>query len=140
MLNIICFTVTSDPMVYFAVNYPNGTLTTGDRPLFRLAVSNHGDGYSLETAVFTAPVRGLYQFSSTFRQRSTTDAHCSLYHNSNYITRAWTGSNNHWATASVAVYLYLDIGDTVDLRYCGNWQNVHSGGGSIFTGALVMPS
>ena len=127
-------------MVYFAVNQHSDTLTTAGRPVFRTVVSNHGGGYNLETAVFTAPVRGLYQFSFTFIQRSTTNVYCQLYHNSNRITAAYTGSNEHWASASVAVYLYLDIGDTVDLRGCDNWQYVWQAHGSIFAGALIMPS
>ena len=136
----IVLTVTSDPTVYFAVNYPNGTLTTAGRPLFTSAVSNHGGAYNMETAIFTAPVRGLYHFTFTFIQASTSDVYCNVYHNSNYITFAWTGSNNHWASASVAVYLYLDKGDTVDVRNCHNWHYVDKGSFSIFTGALVMPS
>ena len=81
-----------------------------------------------------------YHFYLTVLLYFISDIYCYLYHNSRYITLARTTSNNHGASAAVTVYLYLDIGDTVDFRYCGNWQEVSTGAGTIFTGALIMPS
>ena len=126
-------------MVYFTVTSPDGALTPNSyRPLFHKVVGNHGNGYNLTTALFTCPLTGLYQFSLTFFQHSTLVTSCYLFRNGNFIARAATDANNHYASASATLYVHLDRGDTFQVGDCDNWDKVDTGVASIFTGALVM--
>lgn len=133
------FYVVSGRIIFFTVTSPNRSLTIHDRPLFSRVVSNQGDAYSMHTAEFISPVKGLYHFSFTL-QTSTVETSCSLFHNGNYIAYVGTHANNHYVSATLSLYLYLDIGDTVDVRGCFNWRYVNTQTGSLFTGALVMSS
>lgn len=127
-------------MVFFTVTTPTGKTTTDNRPLFERVVTNQGGGYNVETAMFTCPISGLYHFSFAYLQHSIETVSCNIFHNRNSITYAYMHFESHdqFASASLSVYVYLDIGDTVDVRGCGNWHMVDKSDATLFTGALVM--
>lgn len=127
-------------MVFFTVNSPNRTLITNGRPMFTNVVENQGGGYNLTTAIFTCPFAGLYYFSMTFIQSSSTATYCFLYHNNAVVTSAYTAANSNYQSASASAYVYLNKGDTFDVRDCGGWNYVHTAYYTVFTGALVTAS
>ncbi|KAF1384040.1 hypothetical protein PFLUV_G00138110 [Perca fluviatilis] len=94
-----------------------------DTPLiYKHVTTNIGNAYNPNTGVFTAPVRGAYNFEwwvGAFGDGSHASA-AVLVKNSEKISLAYERQNQHFGTGSSGVTLLLEVGDVVFLRLVAN--------------------
>ncbi|WAR31325.1 hypothetical protein MAR_033867 [Mya arenaria] len=85
--------------------------------VFNNVVTDVGGGYNLGTGVFTAPINGLYVFSTSVMvdlSTSSTLAHIRISKNGNHIEYLYIiDSNSEYETGAGTVILSLQVGDTV---------------------------
>lgn len=124
-------------MVYFTMRAPNSQLVSG-KVTFDTTIANVGGGYNNQTGEFVCPVAGLYHFYFSFMQKSATNVFCFIKHNKASLTQAETFSDGTGETASASAYVQLQVGDTVSISNCYNYEFVNHGGAEgIFTGSLI---
>ena len=112
--------------VWFTAMKTDGLLYTEPNPsdtlIFPDNISTLGPGFDPVTSVFTAPVPGLYFFTTTLRQ----------YNDDTYFNLFWgSGADGHWRrvglrrdlldattiynTATIDAIVNLSTGDTIDV-------------------------
>ncbi|XP_042355823.1 complement C1q-like protein 2 [Plectropomus leopardus] len=118
-----------------------GPFDTHIQLIFSRITTNVGQAYNPETGIFTAPVRGVYNFEWSVGARGD-NAHATaaaLFRNSEHIFLAWEKQGSHFGSASNAANLFLEAGDAVYLHLPGNAivfdsNNRHS----TFSGHLIF--
>ncbi|XP_067348793.1 complement C1q-like protein 2 [Channa argus] len=89
--------------------------------IFRRVVTNVGQAYNPNSGVFTAPVRGVYQFEWHIGVHGD-GSHATgavLVKNAELIFIAYENQSSHYGTSSQGASLLLEAGDVVVLRL---WQ------------------
>lgn len=109
---------------------------------YQKIISNIGSGYNPATGIFTARVRGVYYFRYTMYNNNAGEPNSvlALMMNSQPMVFTWdtTGSDNN-DSASNAVVLQLDAGDSVYVRLWAKRQVYDDGGNyNTFSGFLLF--
>ncbi|XP_028277039.1 complement C1q tumor necrosis factor-related protein 3-like [Parambassis ranga] len=94
-----------------------GPFNTYTTVIFKHVVTNIGNAYSPHTGIFTAPVKGVYNFEwciSAEGGQNPTGA--VLFRNSEHIYIAYEHQPSHFSSGSNAATLLLQPGDKVFLR------------------------
>ncbi|KAH3805658.1 hypothetical protein DPMN_133964 [Dreissena polymorpha] len=137
-------------IAFFAhVQNPNphqgaGQIIQFDQVITNIDSSNSAAGYSAVTGIFTAPVDGLYVFSTTLMTHVDHTAHYMIYkENTAVCTLLVNGSNGHiYDSASCNVVLVLTKGQSVSVRHFESTDHALEGafyaGQSTFSGFLLM--
>uniref|UniRef100_A0A8C9V490 C1q domain-containing protein n=1 Tax=Scleropages formosus TaxID=113540 RepID=A0A8C9V490_SCLFO len=116
-----------------------GPFNTDTTLIYRTVHTNVGSGYNPNTGIFTAPVKGVYQFSFTTHAGANFSTFVILVHNINHLSmisdwKAMDGSNS----AANSAIAHLNVGDQVYVQlYRGThiWSGLHSS----FSGMLLFP-
>ncbi|XP_028451381.1 complement C1q tumor necrosis factor-related protein 3 [Perca flavescens] len=99
-----------------------GPLPTATTLIYKHVPTNIGNAYNSNTGVFTAPVRGAYNFEWSVGARGD-GSHGSgawLVKNSEKVFVAWERQNQYRGSASNGVTLLLEVGDVVSVRLVAN--------------------
>ena len=120
--------------------YPSAHITTtaNAKLQFDRVDRNDGQGYSVKTGIFSAPVAGMYHLFWNFLSTSS-GSHCSFdlkLNGNGKIYSHLTSGRNH-DTASGSIYLRLKRGDQVYIQAANSGGRVHSGRWSTFGGELI---
>ncbi|XP_028277037.1 complement C1q tumor necrosis factor-related protein 6-like isoform X1 [Parambassis ranga] len=117
-----------------------GPFNTHTPLIFKRVFTNIGNAYSPHTGIFTAPVKGVYNFEwciSAGGGPNPTGA--VLYRNSELISIAYEHQPSHFSSGSNAATLLLQPGDQVFLRQWVNSQIFDNGNHhTTFSGHLVF--
>ncbi|XP_063324471.1 uncharacterized protein LOC134623221 [Pelmatolapia mariae] len=112
------------------------TSNTSNILIFNQVFTNIGDAYNNKTGIFTAPVKGVYQFTFMTFGYYTYTSGAILVKNGHYQVSTWdfTGPDTS-DTTSNTVILELDVKDCVNIIL---WRGgkVHT---SVFSGFLIFP-
>ncbi|XP_071315257.1 paramyosin-like [Trachinotus anak] len=113
------------------------TAGTSNILIFNRVFTNVGNAYNSKTGVFTAPLKGVYQFSfMTFGYNSHTSG-ALLVKNGHYQVFTWEFKGPDASdTTSNTVILKLNVGDCINIIL---WEGgkIHA---SVFSGFLVFPT
>ncbi|CAC5384730.1 COL8A [Mytilus coruscus] len=117
-----------------AQNVAENTATKFDR-----VVTNILDGYDPATGIFTAPIDGVYHFSSSVLSPKGNKLFVSLYHNDVAITSIWASpADATFEMGTTNMVLDLKEGDEVAIRSRGNYRvHSHPDGFSSFSGFMI---
>ncbi|KAH3805786.1 hypothetical protein DPMN_134094 [Dreissena polymorpha] len=121
-----------------------GQVIRFDQVITSIDSTNSAAGYSAVTGIFTAPVDGLYVFSTTLMTHEDHAAHYMIYkENTAVCTLLVNGSNGHqYDSASCNVVLVLTKGQSVSVRHFESidhaLEGAYYGGQSTFSGFLLM--
>lgn len=104
-------------------------------------VTNIGNGYSSQNGMFTAPISGLYHFSTTVMAVGNENVHIQMVKNGNEIARAYTSSTDY-ETGVAVVIIELNKGDNVWVKhfYDVGAPHIHGLGYTSFSGFLITPT
>ncbi|KAH3805779.1 complement C1q-like protein 4 [Dreissena polymorpha] len=120
-----------------------GQIIRFDQVITNVDSTNSAAGYSAVTGVFTAPVDGLYVFSTTLMTHEDHTSHYMIYkENASVCTLFVDGSNGHqYDSASCNVVLVLTKGQSVSVRHFETidhaLEGAYNGGQSTFSGFLL---
>ena len=126
------------PLVAFTAALTNHLtgFGNGQNVRFDHVITNVGNGYAHSQGTFTAPVAGVYVFSTTLMSYYNHNDHFQLMINGNMVYRLYVGgggSNNHDTTGS-SVVIHLQQGDIVSIQNMDVNENVYGVLYSLFTG------
>ncbi|XP_035772014.1 complement C1q tumor necrosis factor-related protein 3-like [Neolamprologus brichardi] len=95
-----------------------GPFNTETTLIFKRVVTNIGNVYNPATGIFTAPVRGVYNFELTLHGHGNNDNPTSarLFRNNELIFTAWEHQTTHSISTSNGGSLLLDAKDQVYVR------------------------
>ncbi|KAL4233846.1 hypothetical protein ACF0H5_008522 [Mactra antiquata] len=101
-------------------------------------VTNVGNGYNKLIGVFTAPVDGIYVFSSTMVAHVHQNAHSSFYKNNDRLNIMFaSGVESAFDTSSATIVLQLSKGDLITVRNGDADTSIHGFDHSSFSGFLL---
>lgn len=104
---------------------------------FNNIVTDIGHAYDSSTGLFTAPVPGVYVFSTTVMVEKRLDMHMGIYINNNMATNIKLhGVEHEYDTMSQTVVYYLNEQDTVSVRHYEGNKTIH-GDYTTLTGFLL---
>ncbi|XP_063067117.1 cerebellin-1-like [Engraulis encrasicolus] len=92
-----------------------GPFNTGTTLVFKQVFCNVGNGYNADTGFFTAPVRGLYEFSFVLHSAGGYSSLGTLRRNRQDVVSVYSTQGSHHNNASNGVSLLLEKGDVVDV-------------------------
>ena len=110
----VWFTAQNRDGVYTAPS-PSGPLIFPDN------ISSLGPGFDDFTSVFTAPVRGLYFFTTTLRQNDA-DSYFYMLLNDVYLRYGQFDVATDYNTATLSTILMLEVGDRVHVEVIAGYQ------------------
>ncbi|XP_042073688.1 complement C1q tumor necrosis factor-related protein 3 isoform X2 [Haplochromis burtoni] len=95
-----------------------GPFNTETTVIFKRVVTNIGNAYNLHTGIFTAPVRGVYNFELTLHGHGDNayPTAARLFMNKELIFSAWEHQTTHSSSTSNGGSLLLDAQDVVYVR------------------------
>ena len=103
-------------MAFFAI-VERGSLgrVRGDTNIiFESAVTNVGEAYDTDSGQFTAPFKGLYQFSSSIMADNGAEVWCTFTLNDKPVAYIYArGTDNRHAQGSQTVILQLNEGKSI---------------------------
>ncbi|XP_063435879.1 complement C1q tumor necrosis factor-related protein 2-like [Mytilus trossulus] len=104
---------------------------------FDKVFTNNLNGYNPSTGIFTAPIAGIYRFSSMVMNERGKPLVVSLWHNNTRVTSVSTKVSDH-TTGTLSIQLDLNKGDHIAVRSYYNYiiysSNMHD---STFSGNLI---
>lgn len=104
---------------------------------FNNIITDVGHAYDSSTGLFTAPVPGLYVFSTTVMVQLYLDTHLGIYVNNQMKTNIKLhGTEHEYDTMSQTVIYYLKKSDTVSVRHYEGNKTIH-GDYTSLTGFLL---
>ncbi|XP_033737312.1 complement C1q-like protein 4 [Pecten maximus] len=107
---------------------------------FDQIITNVGNGYDSRRGHFTAPVAGLYSFTSTVLLASSNNHNMHISIVKNGVIVGLMFSVTEYDKGTRTVVLSLAVGDMVWVRNNGNeLPNIHGVGYSTFSGFLITP-
>ncbi|KAL4618281.1 cerebellin-2-like [Arapaima gigas] len=116
-----------------------GPFSTDVTLVYRNVLTNVGNAYSPATGIFTAPVKGVYQFTFTTHAGANFPTFVLLVQNGNILSMIsdWIGGDGSNSAANSAI-AHLNVGDQV---YVQLYRGTHlwSGPHSSFSGVLLFP-
>ncbi|XP_031173254.1 complement C1q-like protein 4 [Sander lucioperca] len=119
-----------------------GPYPTTPTLIFKHIITNIGNAYNPNSGVFTAPVRGAYNFEWTVAAHGD-GSHASaawLVRNSEHIFIAYEHETVGFMSSSNGATVLLEVGDVVFVRLAGNcrvYDNVNHH--TTFSGSLLFP-
>jgi len=124
------------------VNTPNNV--SGGVMTFSTTVTNVGNGYDMDTGIFTCTTPGYYFITVSLLKEwdHHSWARCSIRKNSGDLVEAFTRPSftHDSRTAAVAsVLVHLAVGDQVKLAGCSAINTFNRSITSTFSGFLVAP-
>ena len=133
------------PLVAFTAALTNHLtgLGKGQNIRFDHVITNIGNGYAPIHGTFTAPIAGMYVFSTTLLSFSNHNDHFQFMLNGNLVYRMYvggSGSAGNYDTTGSSVVIHLQHGDTVAIQNVDVNENVHGYLYSLFTGYLLKAS
>ncbi|XP_028452190.1 complement C1q-like protein 4 [Perca flavescens] len=119
-----------------------GPFPTATTLIYKHVPTNIGNAYNSNTGVFTAPVRGAYNFEwwvSAYGDNSHASG-AVLVKNSENVFLAWQQVMAGFVTSSNGVTLLLEVGDVVFVRlWAGTVAFDNSNRHTTFSGHLLFP-
>ncbi|CAG5929468.1 unnamed protein product [Menidia menidia] len=104
--------------------------------IFDRVFTNVGIAYNGKTGIFTAPVKGVYQFTFMTFGYNVRASGAILMRNRRYKVSTWESSSYyHSNTASNTVILELNVRDCISIVLCKGVK-IYSG---VFSGFLIFP-
>ncbi|XP_076470975.1 EMILIN-2-like [Babylonia areolata] len=133
---------TKTKQVSFSVGFkgmPIISVGSGGTVKFNKIVTNVGDGYDLNTGVFTAPQAGVYAFYASLR---SSNSHLWIQlgifkGNVDMVAFTGKGRDDHWDRGSGFVTAHLNKGEQVRVRQVGGGTHLEAGPFTTFSGILV---
>ena len=118
--------------------YPSGYFITAQNAKLKFDREdrNDGQGYSVKTRIFSAPLAGMYHFFWNLLSDSTSAFRVDLMLNGNVKSHSYAG-RRQFTTPSGSVYLRLKKGDQVYLQAGQSGGKVHASRYSTFGGELI---
>ncbi|KAJ8306996.1 hypothetical protein KUTeg_015080 [Tegillarca granosa] len=115
-----------------------GHLGSNEAIIFDKVVTNHGNGYESQTGHFTAPVAGIYHFTTTVMAYGDENVHIQIVKNGNEIARGYTSSID-FETSVAVVIVQMAAGDRVWVRHFFDTTtpHIHGLGYTSFSGFLI---
>ncbi|XP_041925601.1 complement C1q-like protein 4 isoform X2 [Alosa sapidissima] len=106
---------------------------------FNHVFSNIGNAYSVRSGIFTAPVRGVYQFQYHIFAGGSHGAGAKLMKNGEQVAAAYNHKAPHDINTSQGLSLLLEKGDEVSLLLeAGWWVAAYQGHLTTFSGQLLF--
>ena len=103
-------------------------------------LTNIGNNFELSNGTFTAPRKGIYEFSAAASDNYNTHSSLTVQHNDADVVSFWTGSGSIYDALSFNWIMELQQGDTVRLKNTGGLFYCGSGVTNricIFSGKLI---
>ncbi|CAG2243061.1 unnamed protein product [Mytilus edulis] len=96
------------------------TLSTNEIIKFDIVFTNNLNGYNPNTGTFTAPIAGVYQFSSMVMKDRGKPLVVSLWHNNNRVTSV-SMKVSDYTPGTLIVILDLQKGDQISIKSYYNY-------------------
>ncbi|XP_036414825.1 multimerin-2-like isoform X2 [Colossoma macropomum] len=107
--------------------------------VYKHVFTNIGSAYNPATGIFTAPVRGVYQFKFHVFGGSGRVVAAVLHKNGHHITGAYSYQDQHNLSSSNGVSLLLEVGDVVSIKLHPNsWIYDNWFHHSTFSGQMLF--
>ncbi|XP_052102003.1 complement C1q-like protein 3 [Mytilus californianus] len=113
------------------------SLSTNDIIKFDKVFTNKLNGYNPSTGIFTAPIAGVYQFSSVVTSNNGKSLAVSIWHNNTRVSSVYIKGSTH-QTGTLSMVLDLQKGDQIAVKTISSYT-VFSGSYhySTFSGNLI---
>ncbi|KAJ8298859.1 hypothetical protein KUTeg_022919 [Tegillarca granosa] len=98
----------------------NGDASNSIIVKYNRVTTNIGNGYSVKTGKFVAPVGGIYLFAVTVMGKSGCSEHLDIFKNNNRVGMVRSEKTKDLDSGSNVIVLDLTISDVVYLKYFQN--------------------
>ncbi|KAI4905624.1 hypothetical protein NFI96_028659 [Prochilodus magdalenae] len=116
-----------------------GPYSTDVTLVYKHVFTNIGNAYNPATGVFTAPVRGVYQFKFHIFGWGGRVVGVALQKNGHHVAGAYAHQNQHAVNSSNGVSLLLEVGDAVFIKLPANfWIYDNKSYHSTFSGQMLF--
>ncbi|XP_036414827.1 uncharacterized protein LOC118799200 [Colossoma macropomum] len=107
--------------------------------VYKHVFTNIGNAYNPATGIFTAPVRGVYQFSFSTHGWSGRVVQALLQKNGHHVAAVYSYQDQHVVNSSNGVSLLLEVGDVVSIKLGANaWIYDDGSHYSTFSGQMLF--
>ncbi|KAG9283506.1 complement C1q-like protein 2 [Astyanax mexicanus] len=118
----------------------HGPYSTDVTLVYKHVFINIGNAYNPVTGIFTAPVRGVYEFKIYVFGYSGRPVSVSLQKNGHHVTGAHALQDQHDVNSSNGVSLLLEVGDVVCVKVNANaWVYDNTNHVTTFSGQMLFP-
>ncbi|KAI4905623.1 hypothetical protein NFI96_028658 [Prochilodus magdalenae] len=116
-----------------------GPYSTDITLVYKHIFINIGNAYNPATGIFTAPVRGVYQFRFHIIGVGGRGVDAVLHKNGHHVAGAYSQQNQHFGSASNGASLLLEVGDVVYIKLRANlWIFDNSLHHTTFSGQMLF--
>nr|XP_057901866.1 complement C1q tumor necrosis factor-related protein 3-like [Doryrhamphus excisus] len=116
----------------------HGPFNTDTTLVFKRVVTNLGNGYDVNTGIFTAPVKGLYYVTFTGSAGESGSLNAALIKNGVNMFAIYDNKHHH-SSATNGMALALEVGDKLWVTLWANQRMFDQSRLSTFSGFLVSP-